>query len=691
MESQFKLKINADISEIRRAISELEKAAGRTVTVEDRQHKRRIRQAKELKTQNAILGRGYEENLPDILKAQKAQTHISKELKKQSDAAKIITKEQTKQLPVVQKLSKALFSGRGGGGAAGGGGGGGGGLFGGLGAIGKIGGPILGLLAGAGAGMAMGGLSRGYETFLSTQKSFGKSIGLGLGNLRNRAVESGEGANLGYNIQERADLQDVAARVTGSNATRALMTGTRATGMNESDVVELMKTMRLSGYKFGEQEGGETGTGEKAIAKLHAAAIASTLPKALAPEFMKGVDQLAQKQVKYMAGDVNLEGIGNLAALFNKAGFTGAKGERATNLLDNFDEMIRNPGGGEEGKSLMRMLSTGYGLPGSTKSYMQSEYEMGEGLFGGKKGTDATDKFRQVMKNLYTIAPGADFEQKGVRSLMLRQQGGFTMQQGDLLQKIYESGDTSAETEKQLLKVIEDSQGTLEQKARQAMVDSGTHLGKMAEKFDRSFMLGEDAAPMFEYMTDVQEDILDGILKLVGARGGPNEELVQRRLEHYKQQEAVALRTGDTETLDRLEIKRRKLVTDNPGNLNQEQLRAIQKDNEISRSTRGYLGSLQGPRTEFTPEEITQATTKAKRYQSVESELTKLQTTMEDLTAAVGSFSGNMSSVSTEPNMSMDPNLVYHAVGVGLNAGVNMGSIPYRNKNPWTKNQPGRQ
>jgi hypothetical protein len=689
MESQFKLKVNADISEIRRAINELEKAAGRTVTIEDRQHKRRVRQAKELKTQNDILGNGYSENLPDILKAQKAQTHISKELKKQSDAAKVITKEQTRQVPLIQRISKALSGGRGGGGGAtGGGGGGGGGLFSGLGAIGKIGGPILGLLAGAGAGMAMGGLSRGYETFLATQKSFGKSIGLGLGNLRNRAVETGEGANLGYNIQDRADLQDIAARVTGTNATRALMTGTRATGMNESDVAELMKTLRLSGYQFGQQQG-ETDTGEKAIAKLHAAAIASTLPKALAPEFMKGVDQLAQKQVKYMAGDVNLEGIGNLAALFNKAGFTGAKGERATNLLDTFDEMVRNPGGGEEGKSLMRMLATGYGLPGSTKSYMKSEYEMGEGLFGGKKGTDAIDKFRQVMKNLYTIAPGAGFEQKGVRSLMLRQQGGFTMQQGDLLQKIYESGDASEETEKQLLKVIEDNQGTLEQKARQAMVDSGTHLEKMAQKFDRSFMLGEDAAPMFEYMTDVQEDILDGILKFVGARGGPNEELVQRRLEHYKKQEAVALRIGDTEALDRLESKRRKLVTDNPGNLNPEQLAAIQRDNDVARSARSYLGPLQGPRTEFTPEEVTQATTKAKRFQSVESDLTKLQKTLEDLTSAVGSFSGNMTSVPESSNM--DPNLVYHAVGVGLNAGVNMGSVPYRNKNPWTKNQPGRQ
>lgn len=588
-ESEYRIRFTAEVAAIRSALKELdklEKKSKNTAKAQASFNKQQAKTFQDLNTSTSV--------------ASKVQKEFSKSLKDSNKSAQQLTKSNQQNVGLLNRLFR-----RGGGREGAGKGGMGAGSL----ALGGV-----GALVGAGLGVVMGGFSRGYETYINTQRTFGRNIGLGLGNLPATAMLAGEGkgGTLGYNIQERSELQNLAARATGADATKTMMAATRATGMEAGEATDLLTTLRQSGSQFGPQRGKQVGQGEKVFAKLLATANASELPKTLVPEFLKGVNTLVQRQQEATGGAVNAEGIAKLVGMFQKSGFVGAQGARGAKLLQTLDEGLKRPGGGEEGMAWARMMTSGYGMPGSKTSFISSEYERELGLFG--KG-DSGKRFGDVMGRLKTMVPGEGKESNYTRSKVLQELApSLTLRQGDLIQKIAASKGTWEEKQVKIQEQIDEDlkkNGTLEERAQVAMAESGTHLDKMAQKFDKSFFFGEQAAPLFEFMTEIQEKILQSILKVMPAlqidSGSIGESYAQLKAGRIRQEQQQALESGDITKLRKIGLDAKSFLANNDIGLSENTLKGmaeqINREQYIAEQTASSLVSGQ----QYTPEEIRKA------------------------------------------------------------------------------------
>jgi len=373
----------------------------------------------------------------------------------------------------------------------------------------------VGFGVGSIVGMLVGAAFKGFETYLGVQKSLGGMIGVGFRGGAMRNAGAAGGARYGYNVAEAASMAPAAARATGQAtpaAVRALMAGTRATGMEGGEVADIFAAIRQGGTSFAPQTAGRGkrkevfNLGVREFEKIQAGAMFSGLEKARFPEFAQGIASMIRRAGSTAAGVVDAAGYAKLAALFGKIGGEGFKGQRGMEKLARFEQGIINPGGGDEGEAVI-MQALGFGRPGTGVGFLQAKRRQERGL----RGPEGVQTFKDVMGYINQYAGGNRDE----RAYMGKQLGlAGSMEDMDALQKIYEETKDDKEIQQKLEEQMKKT-APLEQQGYEAMKESRTELGRIASKFDESAKRGAEASGFLEKIEDWQDEFVNFMFKQI--------------------------------------------------------------------------------------------------------------------------------------------------------------------------------
>jgi hypothetical protein len=492
-EAKFQIVWTSDLRELKKSFAEVDKLTkkydkGRDLfrKKEDRAHKDEMKRTKELFKFRENAHKSEEKYIKQQLQAHSQLQKVQSRMHQSTSAAQDRARKKDKEH--IRDVDKAIKGSS-------------------LGKLAGFGKAAAGLGLGGLAGILIGATFRGYETHLGVQKALGGSIGLGFkGGIEGNASRARGGA-FGYNIGEVAGMQPMAARATGiagPSTTRAMMAASRATGMEGGEVGDIFGAIKQGGTSFAPtKKKGIFSLGVKEFEKMQASATFSGLEKARFPEFAQSMAQLIRSASSTAAGVVTGGSFAGLAALFGKLGGEGFRGSRGMEKLATFDQGVKRPGGGPEGDALIKQ-ALGFGNPGSGVGFMAAERRQ-------EKGLRDPNTFRDVMAYVQRMTGGNQDES----SYTLKSAGlSNSMENGDVLQKIYQESLKGVDIQKALEEEMRKNK-PIEEQALDAMKEAGTSLAEMAHKFDFSAAIGATVAPAMEKLESLQMELVTAIFDLI--------------------------------------------------------------------------------------------------------------------------------------------------------------------------------
>ena len=420
---------------------------------------------------------------PTATKAQ--QTAAKKSLRhKQLELA--VTKNQLKETKkITSELAKQKkFSGTLGGRPTAGGMGGAAKMLGGAGLA-------LGVTAlGAAISATTAQIEQGYGMWSQYRQAQGALAGTGA-TREGMDRASHEGVRRGYSPAETMQQALAAAKATGTaGSVTTLQDLTRTIGMDSGSAAGLMGQMTRGGRGFGGSEGSG---GKREMEKMLAAGFKSGLDRARMPEFMQGVGKLVEMQGGRQGGDVSGTGFAKMLGAMGMTGASGMKGARGANVLQQLNEAMVKPGGGEAGQALM-LQAYGFGKPGGDTDYYDALKRQEQGAMDP---ANVRDMFAEIERQYGGGQEGA---------LAARAMTGLSLTQVEDLRSASKNLDDAG-----LQKAIEESK-PIEERSLTQLEDIGDHLKRLGGLDQRMVDIGADFSDDIEDAQDLINKGLDKAL-----------------------------------------------------------------------------------------------------------------------------------------------------------------------------------
>ena len=445
---------------------------------------------KKTQLERSILQDRMKLESPQATKAQQAAAKKNIRFKQLELA---ITKQQLKETKSItaelakQKKFNKSFSGTVGGKPTAGGMGGAAAMLGKLG----IGAAISALGAVAGAVKAQ--IDEGYGKWSQYRQAQGGLAGTGATRADMDAAAKG-GVKRGYGYTETMQQALTAAKATGNaNSVGTLQDLTRTIGMDSGSAAGLMGQMTRGGSGFGGSEGS---SGKRELEKSLAAGFASGLDRARMPEFMQGVGKLVEMQGGRQGGDVSGVGFSKMLGAMGMTGASGMKGARGANVLQQLNEAMVKPGGGEAGQALM-LQAYGFGKPGGDTGYYEALKRQEQGAMDPE---NVRDMFAEIERQYGGGQEGA---------LAARSMTGLSLTQVESLRDATKNLDDAG-----LKKAIEEAKPIEEQSLKQ-LEGIGEHLVRLHELDARLVNIGETFHKDIEDMQDIYNKGLDKVFPVL--------------------------------------------------------------------------------------------------------------------------------------------------------------------------------
>lgn len=411
------------------------------------------------------------------------------------------SKQQAKLIRENERLKKQAAGGKNG---ANGGGTGKNAFFGGV-----TGAAVGTALVRAGMGLAnffIGGVQAGYQNYIQYGQAKGRTAGLGSGKSINRGINGAMGSRLGFSKTDTASMVPVMARSTGETAPREMQQAMRATGSEAGEVGDVFSTIRRAGYDFQGAGKGKQSNGGRQFQQLIAGGMASGLERARLPEYFQGVQKIAEEQRNISTGVIGISDIAKQLTMLGQSGRPGMQGSAGAGILQKFNGALQNPGGGEWGENFVRQ-AMGFGKPGGSTSFYDSEKMREQGISGPDGAKNIQRIMTEMRKQFGTGQEG---------NLALRSLTGTSLDQGEQLNKIYNSDASPTDKLAQIEQVMKSSD-SLEKQSLDAMKGVGGTAERIATLTDRGIGLGGKYASEIEKMEDMQYKVLVKISESIDA------------------------------------------------------------------------------------------------------------------------------------------------------------------------------
>lgn len=361
-------------------------------------------------------------------------------------------------------------------------------------------------LAGGALGMLVGAAVTGYQRHIQVQQSMGGLSGMGSPRGIHKGMERRMGVRLGYNKAESAQHAALMGRATGVTGPRELQQAMRATALSGGEAAGIFGALAQGGLGFEGAGGGIAGVkkgqskGGREFQRMIAAGMESGLKRGRLPEFFQGITKLMQEQQRVRVGEVGGADYAKTLAMWGRSGLSGLQGARGGAVLNQVNQGIRKPGGGEAGKAFM-MQAMGFGRPGGGTSFYKAEKMREEGATSGNVMRVMTE----VKKQFGTGQEAA---------LTMRESLGVSLQQAEALLKLYDSSDSAEKKLKDIDEIMESSK-SLEQQSVDYLKKTAGKLTRIAGRFDESTRHGAKAAKYIEQVEDWQYKLVGAMFKVV--------------------------------------------------------------------------------------------------------------------------------------------------------------------------------
>lgn len=337
-----------------------------------------------------------------------------------------------------------------------------------------------GLLAGAvGAQMR-----QGYAAYTDYATNLAQLAGTGATNPQ-MARARAKGVGYGYGPSATAAQARQAAIETGyaSSVTTAQMLS-RGTSLDVNQATGLLGTLTRAGTGFG----GGTQKGNQELKKIIALGFESGIADARIPEFIQGVEQVVEAQGARQGGVVSAADFANVLQAMGETGAPGLQGARGAAVLQQLNEAIVHPGGGEAGQALVSQ-AMGFGKPGGNTSY----YEAVKMQERGATPQNIARLFRETRGQF-----GGGEEQ----ILGLREITGLTASVLEQLEKAARTLE-GPKRDQEIERILKEARPA-EERAADSMKEVGFHAERIAILQNRLTNIGE-----LEYaaITDIQDGI----------------------------------------------------------------------------------------------------------------------------------------------------------------------------------------
>jgi hypothetical protein len=339
-------------------------------------------------------------------------------------------------------------------------------------------------LGAVGAGTAAQ-MRLGYGAYTDYLTGLGGLAGTGARYSQARGLR-GAGERYGYSAAQTIEQARGAAIATGQagSVTKAQALS-RATTLDIGQATSLMGALTRAGTGFGGQAGVK---GNRELEKVISLGFRSGIDHARIPEFVKGVEQVLQLQGGRQGGVV---AAGDYAYMLKAMGATGAaglQGARGAAVLQQLNEAMVKPGGGEAGQALM-LQAMGFGKPGGNTNYY-------EALRAQERGANPENVARLFAETRGQFGGGEE------QVLALREMTGLGITQLEELRRAVQMmpGD---KREAEIARILEESK-PIDEQALSEMKEVGFHTKRIAELNNRLVNIGEDN---YEYIVKIQDAI----------------------------------------------------------------------------------------------------------------------------------------------------------------------------------------
>lgn len=459
----------------------------------------------------------------DSPKATKEQQVAAKKSIRFKQTELAITKQQLKETKAItaelakQKKFNKSFSGTVGGKPTAGGM---------LGAASKLGGIAANValqVGGAVLGAAKAQIEEGYGKWSQYRQAQGALAGTGatMGGMKKAATY---GIDRGYGPTETMQQALTAAKATGNaESVGTLQDLTRTIGMDSGSAAGLMGQMTRGGGGFGGSEGSG---GKREMEKMLAAGFKSGLDRARMPEFMQGVGKLVEMQGGRQGGDVSGTGFAKMLGAMGMTGESGMKGARGANVLQQLNEAMVKPGGGEAGQALM-LQAYGFGKPGGDTGYYEALKRQEQGAMDP---ANVRDMFAEIERQYGGGQEGA---------LAARSMTGLSLTQVENLRDASKNLDDAG-----LKKAIEEAKPIEEQSLNQ-MKDIGDHLVRLHGLDARLVDIGGRFHEDIEDLQDIYNKGLDKVFPVLEATSETAREFLWALREEFGQSHKGPEKTYD--------------------------------------------------------------------------------------------------------------------------------------------------
>lgn len=333
-------------------------------------------------------------------------------------------------------------------------------------------------IAGSAAFAGLGYLYQGYDNLVKYHRSLINNAGSGSSKDIRAAVNNRGGSKYGYNLSDSSENLFYTNRATGDLGTlKNFEATTRATGMTVQEVAGTYESARnAGGFDLKDK------TSQNIFSKLTKGAVASGFKDGLKAEFIKGTFALSDQVGMSTSGNIATDKIAAILGSFAGTGLPGGRGKRGINLGMQVDQAIKNPT--SDWARMANLQAFGFGVPGSTTSYLGAKRQMQRGI----AGSDYT-----ALEKIVRHAERQYADKDSIAEDISERLGLNSMDNADLIRQAVNSGD-----KKRIEEAMKKAE-PIEKQADEAMVGLATAFKKFQKKFDDSTTVAE------KHQKDIEE------------------------------------------------------------------------------------------------------------------------------------------------------------------------------------------
>lgn len=357
---------------------------------------------------------------------------------------------------------------------------------------------------GAVVGYVKSELGEGYGAAQQFNRARAGLAGMDLGDLESESSKRAA-QRAGFNSIDTMNQAALIARQTGSvgSTNLAQRLSRSGAGLGVEEIGSFMGNLTRSGNRM-------DGRGNQVLFQTMRNAVSSGLDKSRTGEFMESMASVIQDVGNRSTGTVDASGISALLGAFGKLGGSAFQGARGLNVLSTLDQNIRGLGqfGRNDAAQAMALQSSGYGMPGSGRSLVDSLRIFQRGIFENpEQGIETIGNF---LKYTERNTAGGDEERVALSQSIMQ---GLNFDQIDKLTGLFRSGnmeDLKKELEK--LKRENEPLQSIDEILRGGILTSLQHD---AELTDRSVVIGQKIEESVRDLQNMWHQFSDGGLQTI--------------------------------------------------------------------------------------------------------------------------------------------------------------------------------